>query len=121
MILHSLFARYNQDERMDQSLESHIVVKLFIGFPLRGELRSELKASKQWKESSLQTSGDRCPLEQTHLDGCDYIGCFSTISFLSIHDIKVIESEIRQHLLTLCPKLNIDKLKMIIFPQIFIF
>lgn len=95
---------------------SAIHVKIFIGFWQQGELKMHLNHSHLWKEAKLfQNQG----FVETQFQGREYIGKFIESS-LFYNQVKEQEQELRRQLREYCPKLNVDKQVIYLFPQIFL-
>lgn len=74
-----------------------------------------LNQSQQWKETSLHEH----KLVEAHFQDRDYIG-LSLESPLSYQQLKVKEEDLKSMIQQLCPKLNVDKQKIHIFPELFV-
>lgn len=94
-----------------------IQVKIFIGFIQNNEIKASLRENAKWKETKLE---GQCPLIETTLDEKDYIGFFipSPTNYL---ELKEKESAVKTELQNFCPKLNVDKHSIYLFPQFFLF
>jgi len=101
-------------------VENAINAKLFVGCHINGEVRMHLNESESWLQAKTQVSGKASPLVQAHFQQHDYIGRFCDNKCLSINELNEIESEVRSHLVEYCPKLDVNKLAMIVIPQVFI-
>lgn len=106
---------------MNSSQENGITVKLFAGFPLKSEIKMHLEKSAEWKQSRLFIGSDNKEgLIEVHYEGLDYIGRFLGEHKIPLNQLITDEAAIRKSLQNYCPKCNLDKINIRIFPQIFI-
>lgn len=93
-----------------------IQVRLFLGFLQNKEIKVHLNQSKRWKESLLLSSTE---LIETHWQENSYLGTFvpSSLTFAQIQEKELF---VKTQLQVYCPKLNLDKHRSLLFPQIFI-
>lgn len=100
---------------------TQLLKKIFLGFPLSGELKSELSQSKEWNLLKILPKSDRKKIIEAHFQNKEYLGTYLPDG--ELHTVEMIckaEKEMRQMLLTLCPKLHSEKLHSIIFTQPFL-
>lgn len=100
--------------------KSHIGAKLFVGCLMNGELRMHLNGSELWKQAKLQLKGTETTLTQTHFEQHDYIGIFSAKNPLTVEELRTLETTLRSQLHLYCPKLDVAKIKLNLFTQLFI-
>jgi hypothetical protein len=96
--------------------QSSLTIKIFIGYLENGEIKMYLNQSSNWKEAKILQVND---LIETLFQSREYIGKFIESS-LTYEELRQKEKEIRNHLQVYCPKLNLDKHNLCIFPQIFL-
>ena len=90
-------------------MKERISVKLFAGFALTSELRMHLKQV-----------AIRPDLIEAHHEKQNYIGRYVEPQQPTIKTLRLLEQELKQILLTACPKFPSDKLQLITFSQVFI-
>lgn len=93
-----------------------IQVRLFLGYLQNKEIKVHLNQSRRWKEAHLLGSTE---LIETQWQENSYLGTFipSLIAFTQIQEKKLF---VKTQLQLYCPKLNLDKHRLLLFPQIFI-
>lgn len=79
-----------------------------------------LNASEKWNQAKLHIQGESTAIEKVPFNKNDYIGFFSQKNSLSMIEIRDAEKMVRQRLLEVCPDLDIEKLKITLFPLVFI-
>lgn len=90
--------------------ESSPLLKLFIGYPLTGELKGALKRHPGW-ESHFQ---------QSEFEGVAHIGKFLEKSEIDPKEIEALEREFNAKLGELVPELILHLPKAVIFPKVLI-
>lgn len=100
---------------MNESSNS-IRIKLFIGIHANGEVKMLLNQSPSWKEDKILSSQKVC---ETQFQSREYIGKFIE-SPLPYDQLKAKVQEVKKELQHYCPKLNVDKHSLHLFPQLFI-
>ena len=93
-----------------------MIVKIFIGFPFKGELKMHLNKSALWKNSHI---GQAPPLTHTQYLDQAYLGLSSPLPCTQ-KELNIKRDELKTHLHLYCPDLNIDRLTVYLFPQFFI-
>lgn len=93
------------------------LIKFFVGCPLTSELRMHLKESPAWNQASVDPEHK---LIETRFQKQDYLGRYFEGEQLELKELRRMETEVREHLQHFCPKLNSERLGMVVFPQIFI-
>ncbi len=93
-----------------------IQVRLFLGYLQNKEIQVHLNQSKRWKEALLLGSTE---LAETQWKDNHYLGTFVP-SFITFAQIQEKELFVKTQLQVYCPKLNLDKHRSLLFPQIFI-
>lgn len=93
-----------------------IQTKIFLGFVLNKEMKIHLNQNSKWKENKLI---GKLLLTETHWQEKEYIGIFIP-SLLSYTQLKEKEKEVKVQLQFYCPKLNLDKHSIYLFPQLFL-
>ena len=98
--------------------ENGIEFKLFVGCPINAELRLHLDRSSLWKEAKiLQSSED---LIETHFNQKEYIGFFLKQDKPTLSELQEIEMKILQTLKSYCPQFASEKIRILVFSQLFI-
>lgn len=92
-------------------------IQLFVCFLFAAELKTELYASKIWKDHLL-TKITRFQLIK-HEDK-EYIGQPYPDQQIEMKKLKELEILLRKELQTYCPNYSLDHLPLIIFPQQYI-
>lgn len=100
--------------------EKHVKVKLFIGYPMNAELKLLLDQSSQWKQDKITRYRNPESLVETHYQDKDYIGRFFFEEKLTMAQFKQLELDIKTKVQVYCPNFNTDRLKIFIFPQVFV-
>jgi len=93
-----------------------IIIKFFLGFHLNSEVRMYLNQSHAWKEEQLIHQHN---VKETRYEDKDYIGLLLN-SPLTTPLLKNEEQQLKSILQSYCPKLQMDKQKIYLFPQLFI-
>jgi hypothetical protein len=91
-------------------------VKFFLGFPLTSEIKMHLNQSPQWKEASLFQTQE---MTEINFEGKEYIG-FLLESPLLYTQLKNKEKDLKSQLQYYCSKIQIEKQKIYLFPQLFV-
>lgn len=97
-------------------MSSSVCVKIFLGFHQNGEIKMFLNQSSQWKSDKLFQSQE---LTEARFQDKEYIG-FSITTPLSYSALKAKEKDLKNQLVYYCPKLQVDKHKVYLFPQLFL-
>ncbi|KIC74290.1 hypothetical protein DB42_BH00240 [Neochlamydia sp. EPS4] len=100
-------------------LKDGVNLKIFIGCLITSELRMHLNQSLLWKQNKIAPELNSA-LREIHFQDKDYIGIYPTTDKISLMALKEIEKEILQLLTTYCPLLPTEKIKILIFSQVFI-
>jgi len=94
--------------------------RLFIGSPVTSELRMHLHQSIKWKHAGIEALKNPNTLSLIHFHGNDYIGLYADTHHLTVPQLESLDSSIKQQIFEFCPKMEIQKIHCIIFPQVFI-
>lgn len=97
-------------------MSDSISIKLFLGFHNHGEIKMLLNQSPLWKEAKLF---QKQSLTETQFQEKDYIGFFFEAP-LSYFELKEKEKDLKNQLIYYCPKLQVEKHKIILFSQVFL-
>lgn len=100
-------------------IENQIKCKLFAGYVISSELRLQLNQSSLWKQAKIAPSIPH-DLEEIHFHQKDYIGHFLTQSCVTLSELKKLEDQISQTLKSYCPHFSSEKIRIIVFSQLFI-
>ena len=90
--------------------ESSPLLKLFIGFPLTGELKGALKRHPGWETH----------FTQTEFEGVAHIGKYLEKSEIDPKEIETLEKELDAKLADIVPEIVLHLPKAIIFPKVLI-
>lgn len=96
-----------------------ISAKLFIGCHLSPDLRIQLNQSLAWKHSRLHTEPGVEPVEIRH-EGRDYLGFFLPRERAELLEVRANASPIRDAICRYCQKYPVDRLRLYVFPQLFV-
>lgn len=91
-------------------------VRIFIGYQVNKEIKIHLDQSPHWREEKMLGIAN---LIETDWKNHHYIGQF-TSSLLSFLEIQEKEKQMKNNLQIYCPKLNVEKHFIYLFPQLFI-
>lgn len=103
---------------MTTDLLNKISIKLFAGCDINSEIRMHLTHSIQWKHAALTSSKEG--LQIACYKGKNYFGFYLEQKKLTLNELKEIQQTIRKELKIYCPDLEIENIKICIFPQVFI-
>lgn len=103
---------------MNTQIESGVKVKLFAGCLINAELKLKLNQSSLWKQAKIELSEN--DLKDIHYHGKDYIGQFLKNEKTSLSELKEIEGKIIHLIHKYCPEFGSEKIKIIVFSQLFI-
>lgn len=107
------------ENNMNQKIENKIKFKIFIGCVISAELRMHLHQSALWKLAKIGPQ-DQKKLNETHFNQKDYIGFFLAQDRINLPELKVWESKILEELKAYCPHFPSEKIKVLVFSQVFI-
>jgi hypothetical protein len=99
---------------------SNLTVKLFVGCLINPEIRRLLKQSSEWKEASIEWQSDPKGIREIRYQDHDYVGKYIEKESAPLPEIKEIEREIKNIIEAYCPDLPQKKLKIVVFPHLFI-
>lgn len=100
---------------------TQILKKIFIGFPLHGELKSELSQSKEWNLLKILPNAERKKILEVHFQNKEYLGIYLPDNEKhTVESICKAEKELCLIIQNLCPKLHIEKQHPVIFTQPFL-
>lgn len=97
-------------------MSSSLEVRIFLGYLLQGEIAIHLSQSSQALKQRWQLEN---PLTQAYWQEKEYIGLF-IMETPSYEQLKQTEQTIKSQLQVYCPKLNLDKQTIYLFPQVFL-
>ncbi len=95
---------------------SSLEVRIFLGYLLQGEIAVHLSQRSQALKQRWQLE---TPLTQAYWQEREYIGLF-IVEASSYEQLKQTEEAIKSQLQVYCPKLNLDKHTIYLFPQVFL-
>lgn len=111
---------YNKMQKLDDPIKSALSIRLFVGCPLNSEIKMHLNQSRQWKQTTISPHRNNKELIEIHHQGKDYLGYHLDLEKATLADLKQIEEHVKGQLQIFCPDLEIEKIKVCIFPQVFI-
>jgi hypothetical protein len=105
---------------LNTAVENRVLVKIFVGFEISARIRIHLNESDEWKKAAVL--GGRHPnhIVEIHFNEIDYIGRHLDTKMPTLKYIQAEAVRIRERLKELCPEINVDTLKINIFPQVFV-
>lgn len=102
---------------MDTATKNRVKVKIFVGFELKVDLNIALNKNSRWKEAKVSKTTE---LREVHYREKDYIGQFLTHELITVKSLQEIAANVLEELQTYCPENDLSKLKIQIFPQVFV-
>ena len=103
---------------MNLNLANSVTVKVFLGIALTPDVRMQLNQSHAWKTD--QTTVKEGRLLEIRYEEKDYLGTWITEEHPSVVQLRSKEASVLEQLRSYCPELPVEKLKVTIFPQIFL-
>jgi hypothetical protein len=98
-----------------------ISYRLFIGFCVTAEVRSQLSQSALWKEAQIVSGLNPQGYKVVRFGDKDYLGLYLQRSCISLNELLPIEETLRCALREFCPHLKQqDQISIRIFSQPFI-
>ena len=86
------------------------ILKLFVGFPLIGELKSALRKNNGWESAFLLVK----------IDHHDYIGQYIQKEIIDPLEVEKLAHRLEEKLRDLYPEIALNLPEIQIFPQVFI-
>lgn len=105
---HELSIRPNSSAKLE--------TKLFAGCYLTSEIRMHLSKSIQWKHATIMTEG----LQIVHYHGKDYLGSYLNEKKATLQELAICQEKIQTQLHNYCPALEINKIEILVFAQVFL-
>ena len=105
---------------MSTPTKDRVLVKIFIGFELTVDIKIQLNQSSEWKQASVVKDETNQNLIEAHYSEHDYLGQYFDFNTLTMKDVTSRAQDIRKRLKEYCPDLDVDALKIHLFPQVFI-
>lgn len=105
---------------MIASSEKKIATKIFIGFELSMEIRTQLGQCANWKQDQVSGKLSENDLSVVKYKEKEYVGRYIAYSTLPVKDVKKEAAEVSKKLASYCPELDVDQLTVQIFPQVFV-
>jgi len=99
--------------------ENKMSVKLFIGFEVTSEMRSQLHRSKAWQQASVLNPAERDLIEINH-HGHSYVGRFLPQDRIILSDVRANDAIAKKALKHYCPDCDLDEMTLRILPQVFV-
>ncbi len=93
------------------------ILKIFAGFYLTSELKMNLDASQEWNLLKILPKSENHKLMITRFEGDEYIGVYLTSESIEVQHLKDIHEDLEKKVISLCPKLNPNKLQFKLFSQ----
>jgi hypothetical protein len=104
---------------MNIQVENKVKLRIFIGCIITAELRLQLNTSPLWKQVKIAPAGEN-ELVITHFNQKEFIGFFLSQDHISLPELKGIETKILQTLMAYCPHFASEKIRILVFSQVFI-
>jgi hypothetical protein len=98
----------------------NIQIKIFIGTLLSHEIKRFLNQSSTWKEAKIVGQNLQSEWRELHFQNKDYFGKYIPESHISLPDLRTIENELKELIMKHYEDLPVDKIKVVIFPQMFV-
>ncbi len=102
------------------STESRVTVQMFIGCLIGSELRMHLKYSESWQQKQVLPTRGGEDLRQLRYESKEYVGMLLKRGFVTLDDLRDLEAQVREAIVTHCPELEVGKMDVCIFPQLFL-
>lgn len=96
-----------------------ITTHIFIGCRLSPDLRIKLNQSLAWKQSRVAPEKGVDPLEVYHSQR-HYLGFFLQEEKPTLGEVRSYPPLIRQAILRYCEEYPVERLKLYLFPQLFV-
>lgn len=103
---------------MTSDTKNRVTVKLFAGFELTTDLRIQFNQNSEWKQAVVSNT---TPLKSVCFHEKDYIGLYLEQNTAPLKRLMELSQQMKQVIEEYCPEINTDKLKPVIFPQIFVY
>jgi hypothetical protein len=100
--------------------ENKITIRLFAGCLAGADLKLLLDNSPSWKEEQIIEGDSTQSLTLLRYEKRDYLGWLLDSSEVSIAEVEEFEKELRVKVAEFCPSYDLSKVKIVIFPQIFV-
>lgn len=97
-----------------------VQTRLFVGLLLTSEVRMHLNQSEQWKQEQVVRNESGETLQSLRYQDKEYIGSMLTTALLPLEELRTLEDSVRLVLNRYCPELQTDKMKIFVFPQLFL-
>ena len=102
---------------MDTGTENRVKVKIFVGFEQKADIKIALNQNSAWKEAKVSKTTD---LREILYQDQDYIGVFLTHGMTTMQLLQNVSEKVREELQRFCPEIDLSKLKIQVFPQVFV-
>lgn len=93
--------------------------RLFIGCLITPELRLQLNQSVSWKQAKIGLP-QQDDLVENHYNQKDYIGVFTNGDSISFSELQQTGNRVKESLKSYCPHFSSEKIRILVFSQIFI-
>jgi hypothetical protein len=104
---------------MSAPAKNRISIKIFIGFRLSLDLKTQLNRSIEWKQAAIVHDEEEF-LEFIRFDETEYMGRYLKHPILTLKEIKDHAADIRKKLKIYVPEFDMDNLQINLFPQVFV-
>lgn len=104
---------------MNMQVENKIQFRLFVGCLMTSELRLQLDQSHEWKQAKIGPLEEN-NLVETHFHEKNYIGFFLVNNHVTLSELRQVEDKIFKALNAYCPQFASEKIRVLVFSQIFI-
>lgn len=95
-------------------------IRLFSGCQVNSEIRMYLNQSVLWKHAAIEAPSNPAKMQEVHFHGKDYVGIYLEKKKFTVHELVIIEENIKQQLNYYCPMLHVENIKICVFSQLFI-
>lgn len=107
-------------EKTSSESSNKISSKIFVGCKITSELRIHLNNSILWKQKQTLPKKNDSDLREVHRKDQSYIGVFLSTQNPSLESLKKTKKILFEKIRKLSSELDMDLLKAIVFPQVFL-
>jgi hypothetical protein len=97
-----------------------ISLKLFIGCLINSEVKMHLNYSSEWKQEQVIRSESGEALEKVRHAEKEYVGRGLSQEAVTVPELEELDQFLRSALARYCPELDVDKLNVVLIPQLFL-
>ena len=105
---------------MSEATTENVQIKIFIGTLLSHDIKKHLNQCSSWKDAKITWQNEKSEWKELHYQNKDYFGKYIPSQHISLPELKNIEAELQKIIQSHFEELPVDKLKVILFPQLFV-